>query len=306
MTDAPLDAVDQRTIRRVRDLVEPLAASVYFAPECHENYDRLGFGPSPGSFLGVEGPERRAYFTSRGACLGQVPGVVIASAFGVFDPAVVVPMVTEGWAIAGAEALLDARLDGQQRFLVRALSAPPDDLARATALLRRMADAACIGGHALHAGLRSIGWPGDPIGDLWRAADLVREHRGDSHIIAWQAAGFSAPEILLLTELWWGAPMRSYSLTRGWSQEQFDAAEQRLEADGLVAGGQLTASGLDLRRRIETVTDRQELPLLAALGSDAGELFDLLEPMADEILAAGGYPRQAFSTSADLGGAAPS
>ena len=37
-----------------------------------------------------------------------------------------------------------------------------------------------------------------------------------------------------------------------------------------------------------------------ALGDDVVELLSLLEPMADAIVAAGGYPRSAFKTESDL------
>ena len=34
--------------RRLASALEPFAASVYFAPECHAAYEALGFGASPG------------------------------------------------------------------------------------------------------------------------------------------------------------------------------------------------------------------------------------------------------------------
>jgi hypothetical protein len=37
---------------------------------------------------------------------------------------------------------------------------------------------------------------------MWRAADLLREHRGASHVISWAVGGADAVEILLLTEQW--------------------------------------------------------------------------------------------------------
>ena len=77
---------------------------------------------------------------------------------------------------------------------------------RATTLLRRAADAAPWAGRPIFGGLRSLGFPGTPLGDLWRAADLLREHRGDSHVIAWAVGGADAVEILLLTEQYWGYP----------------------------------------------------------------------------------------------------
>src|SRR4051794_41844409 len=82
--------------RRLRNAVEPVAAAVYFAPEAHAAYEALGFDPSPVSQDGVARPELKSYFTSRGACMGQVVGEVVAAAFGVFNPKGVVPAGAAG------------------------------------------------------------------------------------------------------------------------------------------------------------------------------------------------------------------
>ena len=83
----------QEKARRLRNAVEPVAAGVYFAPEAHQAYQALGFDGSPVTQHGVARPELKSYFTSRGACMGQVPGEVVAAAFGCFNPKVVVPAV---------------------------------------------------------------------------------------------------------------------------------------------------------------------------------------------------------------------
>jgi helix-turn-helix protein len=72
--------------RRLRNAVEPVAAGVYFAPEAHAAYAALGFACSPAAADGVARPELKSYFTSRGACLGQVSGEVVAAAFGCSTP----------------------------------------------------------------------------------------------------------------------------------------------------------------------------------------------------------------------------
>jgi hypothetical protein len=92
-------------------------------------------------------------------------------------------------------------------------------------------------GKPLYAGLLSLGLPGDPLADAWRLADMLREYRGDAHIAAWTSAVLDATEIGLLTEPYWGIPLRTYVRTRAWSDEQLDAAEQRLVARGLLADG---------------------------------------------------------------------
>ena len=289
-----------RAARRLRDLVEPLAASVYFAPECHENFHQLGFDPSTRLFGGVAAPDGPAYFTSRGACLGKVPGEVVVAAFGVFNPAVVVPSVTLGWERTDPRTILRARMDGQRAQLHRLLGSEPKGAGRATELFMRAADALPMAGRHLFSGLRADGFPGDVVGDLWRASDLVREGRGDSHIAAWVSAGLGPTDISILTELWWGLPHKSYSLSRGWSVDELDAAGERMRSRGYLNGDELTDAGRQLRRDIEAATDRQDLPMVAAIGDDLGELFDILEPWAKAIIAGKGYPDQAFQTTSDL------
>ena len=119
---------------------------------------------------------------------------------------------------------------------------------------------------------------------------MLREYRGDAHVAAWTAAGFDATEIGLITELWWGLPMRTYVRTRAWTDDQLDAAEERLEARGLVAGGELTDVGRAEREAVEVATDRQCRPIVDALADDLGTLVEILLPWGDAVRAAGGYP----------------
>jgi hypothetical protein len=279
--------------RRLRNAVEPVAAGVYFAPEAHAAYAALGFEPSPVAQGGVARPELKSYFTSRGACMGQVPGEVVAAAFGCFNPRAVVPAVTAGWQIADRDALLQARERGATAMLERVLGDKPDGLGRVTELLRRAADAAPWAGRAVYGGLRSLGFPGHPLGDLWRAADLVREHRGDSHVIAWAVGGADAVEVLLLTEQWWGLPARAYTPTRGWTGADMEAGFARLARRGLMtADEQLTDAGRAFREEIEVRTDELERPLLDALGDDLDELVDHLDGWSEAIIASGSYPQR--------------
>lgn len=279
--------------RRLRNAVEPLAAGIYFAPEAHEAYAALGHGPSPASNDGVQMPDGVAYFASRGACLGQVHGGVIAAAFGVFNPEIVVPLVDAAWKIADAPSMLAAREHGARESLRRMLGDPPAGCERATELLRRGASAARGEGRHLFSGLRSLGFPGDPLGDLWRAADLVREHRGDSHIAAWISHGFDATEISLITEPYIGLPMRTYARSRAWSDADFDAAVERMTARGYFKDGELTTEGLDAREAVEDATDLQETSIIEAIGDDFDELCAILEPWADAIRDQKGYPSSA-------------
>jgi Helix-turn-helix family len=283
------DATLTYRARTLAATIEPFAGQVYFSPECHAAYEALGFQPSPGEVSGVAMPDGAAYFCSRGSVMGQVPGEVIAAAFAVFNPAAVVPAVTWGWTLSDAASMCDARTSGAVAQLVRILGPEPDGLARATELLQRATQPLRPEGRPLFSGLRSLGTPGDPMGDVWRLADMLREYRGDAHTAAWTSAGFDAAEIGLLTELYWGLPPRSYVRTRAWSDDDLDAAWARLEQRRLVDGSAMSARGRTEREAVEVTTDRQCRAAIETIGDDFDELVGILAPWGAAIRAAGGY-----------------
>jgi hypothetical protein len=274
-------------------VLEPVVGQVYFSPECHANYVALGFDPSRGDADGVALPDGPAYFASRGSVLGQVPGEVIAAAFGVFSAAVVVPSVELAWSRTDAATIRAARADGAVAQLRRQLGDRPDGVDRAVELLQRASAPLPINGRPMAAGVASIDVPTDPLAAVWHVGDFLREYRGDCHNAAWVAAGLTATDIGLLTELYWGMPIRSYSRTRGWTAEEFDAAEHHLRdlghLDGEGAATHLSQSGRHAREAIEVTTDEQMVPALRAIGDDIGELFDILAPWGSSIRAGRGY-----------------
>jgi hypothetical protein len=286
--------IDDQTVsdraRRLAMAIEPFAGQVYFSPECHAGYVELGFGPSPLSTAnGVAVPDGPAYFTSRGSALGQAPGEVVASAFGVFNPAAVIPSVEIGWSLTDAVTVAAVRTVGATSQLVRILGDAPEELGRVTELLARATEPLRPEGRPLFAGLRSLGLPGDPMGDAWRLADQLREFRGDAHVAAWSLAGFDAVEIGLLTELYWGLDMRTYVRTRAWSDEDLDAAEERLRSRRLLDGDDLSEQGRAEREAVEVATDRAMRPALEALGDDLDPLVEVLARWGAAIRDAAGY-----------------
>jgi Helix-turn-helix family len=283
-------ALAMHPARRLGAVLEPVVGQVYFAPECHKGYAALGFDDSTREVNGVAMPDGPAYFTSRGSILGQVRGDVVAAAFGVFNPEVVAPSVELGWSRTDAASINEARTDGAVGQLRRVLGDEPDGVDRVNELLARAVEPLRPEGRSLYAGLRALGVPDDPLAAMWRRGDMLREYRGDSHITAWVSAGLDATEIGLLTELYWGLPLRTYSRTRAWTTEQFDAATERLEGKGLIAAGAFTESGQALREDIEVHTDDQMRPTLDALGDEIAELCDRLAPWGEAIRTAKGYP----------------
>jgi hypothetical protein len=280
--------------RRLGSVLEPVVGQVYFSPECHANYVALGFEPSTREANGVAMPDGVAYFASRGSVLGQVPGEVVAAAFGVFSAAVVVPSVERAWRIADAPTIRAARADGALGQLRRVLGDRPTGTERALELMARAAAVLPINGRPMAAGIRSLPVPDDPLAALWHVGDFLREYRGDCHNAAWVAAGLTATDIGILTELYWGMPVRSYSRSRGWTDAEFDAAEHHLRdlghLDGQGRDTHLSQPGRHAREQLEQLTDEQMVPALRVLGDDIEELFEILAPWGEAIRAAHGYP----------------
>jgi hypothetical protein len=275
--------------RQLGSVLEPVVGQVYFSPECHANYVALGFDGSPRTASGVALPDGPAYFTSRGSVMGQVPGEVVAAAFAVFNPEVVVLCVQRGWTLTDAATMCAARDDGAIAQLRRLLGASPEGVERAAALLTRAVEPLRPEGRPLYAGLRSLAMPDTPLGAVWRMGDMLREYRGDSHTAAWMSAGCDATEIGLLSELYWGLPMRSYSRTRVWTDTQFDIAHEGLRSRGLVDDSAFTEAGRAFRESIEVHTDAQMADAIAALGNDIDELVAILQPWGAVVRAGFGY-----------------
>ncbi len=286
------DHTFRRRARTLAATLEPVIGQVFFSPECHAGYEKLGFAPSPGTFgNGVAAPDGAAYFTSRGSLLGQVEPEVVAAAFGVFKPAVVVAGVRFGWSITHAATIFAARRAGAVAQLERVCGAAGDDVARAAAILERAVAPLAEPGRPLFAGLRAH-WdePSDPWTRLFHLGDMLREFRGDAHVCAWSSAGVDAIEIGLLTEVYMGLPLRTYIRTRGWDDAELDGAVHRLrDRELLDASEALTAKGVEARETMERATDHALAPALDALGDDADVLVELLRPWGDAMRAAGGY-----------------
>jgi hypothetical protein len=288
--------------RALAAALEPVIGQVYFAPECHANYVALGFAASSAQANGVALPDGPAYFTSRGSLLGQVPGELVAAAFAVFNPQAVVPSVTFGWTLTDATTICRARDAGAIAQLERILGASPAGVGRARELLERLTSPLRPEGRPLYAGVLAQPTPDTDLGAVWRLGDMLREFRGDSHTAAWISADLDATEIGLLSELYWGLPMRSYSRTRAWTTEQFDAAHERLKSRGLVDDIGFTPHGHGVREQIEHDTDRQMDRSMATIGDAVHELIDILLPWGAAIRDAKGYPASGPHDLADAVG----
>jgi hypothetical protein len=277
--------------RALGGALEPFVGQVYFSPECHSRYEALGFEPSPGDMNGVARPEMISYFTSRGSLMGQVPGELVAAAFAVFNPSIVIPSVTAGWKVTDAATICAARRAGAVAQLQRILGHQPDGIEKVRDILQRSAEKLRPEGRPLFAGTLSQSMPEDPLAAAWHLGDMLREFRGDAHTAAWISAGIDATEIGLLTELYWGLPLKTYSRTRGWSEDDYAAAIDRLESRGLISNNAFTEAGRSVREDVERNTDRQMMDALTSIESDFDEVISLLSAWSKSVRQHNGYPQ---------------
>jgi hypothetical protein len=272
--------------RRLRARADAILGAVWYMPERHTGFTRLGLSTAASGLGG------------RAACMGAVRGEVVAAAFGCHEPKLVARAIDEAWATTTPDELLAERLSCARAYLAQVLGEHPDGIERAVKILRPACEMAPTTGHVVFAGLRAQTWPGDPLGDLWRACDMVRERRGDSHVNAWNAAGVDAVEIIVLSESWRQLPFGTVTVSQmGWSNDDAVAARDRLIARELIdQDGALTSEGKAVRDGIEFATDLQEAPLVEAIGADLEELLALLEPWARALLAAAEQISETYAT----------
>lgn len=262
--------------RRLRDALEPIATQGFWSPAVHERLAAHGIGVFEG------------YVWGRAAALGTPAASVVVSAFGVFEPAFLTDAFERATAQGSRETVLAARAEGASAGLAALL---PDEDVRPLAD-ELLAAIVAVDGTArpLFSGLRELPLPDDAHGRLWRAADLFREHRGDSHLAACVAAGLDPVSMNVLTELWTDFEVGEYVETRGWGPGALAASLQRLGARGWVVDGQLTDAGRAARLAIEDATDLAQRDIVRGLGDRIEPLVERLSPLADRVVAAGHFP----------------
>jgi hypothetical protein len=241
-------------------LLEPYHALIYFAPEARELYDRAGL---KGGWMG--------YFASRSAAMGPVPAGVVVATFYNFHPRMVQRAIPDAWRFSTPERVLHARYEAADRALRRLLGSALGDgaVAEAAGLARRAASACDPAGRPLHAAHAELPWPDEPHLQLWHAATILREHRGDGHVatlVAEGVDGCQAHVMLVATGRSTSDVQKQY---RGWSDDEWADAADRLRGRGLVDGaGAFTTDGKRVRDHIEDRTDELALDPYATLGDD--------------------------------------
>lgn len=266
--------------RRLWEAVEPLHAVVYFAPETAAAAKAAGL---PGWWMG--------YFAGRVAPLGPLPEPPATAMLFGFAPRMVARSLPDAWKYAEPEVVLQSRMEAVEQALNRILpaDAPLGELAD---LLEQAVTGCDYAARPLAAAWSSVARPATTTGRVWLAATVLREHRGDGHVLSVVTAGLRGLDTTL-THIGSGAVTREViQINRGWSDEEWDASVARLSERGILDGDlQLTGPGIELRQRIEDETDRLAAGPLDALGEDGvAALVRIAVPLSRRIFDTGAIP----------------
>ncbi|MFE7599353.1 hypothetical protein [Streptomyces sp. NPDC057494] len=282
-----MTAITPREARRCFNAHHPVHAAYYFCPEHDETYAELGLEGGP-----------MAYLAGRAAPFGAVGAGVVTAAFYTFHQDLVARHLPRAWEVTSPAAVLEARLRITDAYLTRLLgreALASREMAEAAGLALRAAEGCGRPGRTLYSANADLPVPEAPHLALWHAATLLREHRGDGHVMALSEAGLDGLEALVSHTAtgtnWRPAHLRS---ARGWSTEEWAAARDRLVARGILDGdGELTGEGAELRRAVEAATDRLDVAPYARLGAEGTRrLTELAGAFSKVVLAGGGLPLQ--------------
>lgn len=269
------------TARRLFDRFEPVHALTYFAPEALQGFDDAGFR---GFWMG--------YFAGRAAPLGRVPAEVVTAVFYNFSASHVGRALPDAWDFASPADALRVRASAATAALRRCGVTDDEATATAAALLERAARTAPVDGRPLFAANLALPWPDDPVGRLWHATTLLREHRGDGHVALLVGAGITGRQCNVLHSVADRVPREFIMHSRRYDDAEWQSCTEGLAERGVLDSvGALTDTGRRLKQDLEDGTDRLALAAFDDLDDDELEtLFRALTPLTRKVVAAGDIP----------------
>ena len=283
----PTPTLEPSAARRLRDAIEPLAMHAVWSRRTNEALAERGL-----DFFG-------SYVWGRATALGTPSPSVVTATFAVFEPTVIAGVYETALATCDRQTVLAIRAETVAASLADTLRGedPGEVGAIADAIFDAVEGVDGLG-RPLFAGLRDQGRPEDPFARLWRAGDLIREHRGDGHVAVCTARGLDAVEMNVLTELWLGMPYGTYSATRFWPAERLEAAADALRGRGWMDGEHLTAAGRAVRQQIEDDTDALEVAIVRALDDALPRVVDRCATWSAACVEARLFPPDPFKRAA--------
>ena len=267
--------------RALWQCVEPYHAVTYFTEEARAAFEEIGLR----GFW-------RGYFAGRAAPLGAVgPGAIVATFYG-FHPDFVARAIPGVWSIVSPDDAVDARQYGAGRALTRLFDGQDAAIARAARLVLQATDGCDPFARPLFAANADLAWPNEPHVALWHGCTLLREHRGDGHIAALYAADVDPCEAHVLRLAVSGVDRESIAPYRGWDDDDWSAAADRLTDRGWLDDDRaITPAGIDAHSAVEADTDRMAQGPTRALGeAGLGELLGIMRPLAAALASSGTIP----------------
>jgi hypothetical protein len=265
-------------------MLEPYHAMIYFVPEAREAFTAAGL---KGYWMG--------YFASRAAPLGAASPELITATFYNFHPRMVRKAIPDAWRFSNPEKIIATRLGAADSALRRLLGEEliaSAEIAEAAKLAQQALEGCNLAGRALFAGYCGLEWPNDPHLILWHAATLLREYRGDGHVAALMTSGVDGCEAHLTLIGDGVASRETLQPSRGWNDEEWEAAHARLMDRGLLdETGKLTPAGKQVRQQVEDLTDRLAFAPWQHLGETGyNRLLQLMYPISGRIIEQKGIP----------------
>ncbi|WP_128436816.1 SCO6745 family protein [Streptomyces cyaneus] len=278
-------ALEPRAGRRCHNVLNSLHATSYFAPELGKEL----------AALGITHP-RAVNFAVRAAALGPVGAGAVTATFYNYKHELVARHVPAVWAIASPEDVLAARaraIDTLLRRLLGEEAVASAEMAQAARLALRATEGCSRSARPLYSAHADLSVPEEPHLAYFHATTLLREHRGDGHLTVLMAAELDGLEAVVThTATGKGMTPKWVFSSRGWTQEDWDAASDRLRERGLLDdSGELTPKGVALREEIESETDRLDRAPYEHLGAEGvARLTELGAGFARAAVAAGAFP----------------
>ena len=224
---------------------EAMHAVTYFSEESAQAAKDAGF---KGFWMG--------YFGFRAAPFGQASPALVQATFYNFHPDHVARSLPDAWTHSTPEAALVARAASSAATLTRVVAGVEAMAEVLVPILARLTAAADPAGRPLFAANQSLRRE-KPVEDLWQLLTSLREHRGDSHVAALRVADLDGCEVHVVQAAANELPDALFQASRGWSEEDWAAARERLLERGLITANGLSAEGRALKDWIEASTDAQ-------------------------------------------------
>lgn len=283
------DTTTRTRARHAYETLEPFHILTYFNPGLGAAQADTGLDP------------HAFYVGARAAPMGDAHPSVVSAAFYNFAP----NLMSRSW-LAAREVGLDkvaarryAMLDEQLRAI---LDDPEHDpvIAELAAYFPTLVANLPLNGRPLAAAWAASDVPEAPHLALWHAVSVLREWRGDNHIAVLVNHDLDGIDAGTFHEAELSDPAirrrimgrRLSQLTRGWSDDEWEASVDRLADRGLAqrteSGHRLTDLGMDVYRQIEEDTDARSA--IAWASADADEPLARIRPYVKSILDAGVLP----------------